>query len=898
MRTHLTRRVLGGVASLTIGGVFVVASGLAAVADSPDVVTPSTQASVQQNPDGSVLVTVAGTWDWSTHGNKDCNLDRYAAGWAVVWNDPKQPGNFVGSLNGVNYAVGTPTDNTVHYMTSPRCGVLDPAIGHPTGTWGPDSHLYASAADVPKSVCAVTYDIHNGGKNGAAAPKDGDLVAGGNGRNGDNSIESNGQRSACADIIIKTAKPDVTIVKTASLNSVQVGGKLDYTLDVSNAGVDPTDKTITVTDTVPAGLHLDSVTGGNGWTCATGANQSITCTTPNVLAPNAHASAITVHTTALAAGIPSVLNSAVVNTPDDSNPNNNESHVTTPITKLPAPDVAIKKSATPSVTVGDDITYTLTVSNASTEDTDKTVTVTDSLPAAVSFKSVTPGTGWSCSGGQSLTCTYAGVIKAGVTAPSITVVAKALAAAIPSVTNVANVNTPDDSNPNNNQDDATTVVTATPQPDVTITKTATPQVKIGDPITYSLLVTNDSKVATDKTLTVTDQVPGSVQVTNVTAGAGWNCSGTQNVSCTYAGALAAGASATAITITGTALQSAAPSVSNTGVVTNPDDSNPNNNQDTATTVVNAPQPNLSLVKSASPADGSTVERGERIDYTLSYANTGDADATDAVITDVVPASTTYVDGSAACGGTCTVAYDAATHTVTWSMSIPANSNGAVSFAVTVNSDAADGTVIDNVGLITTGTHKVPSNHVRHLVFVPSGDLQLRKSVDKDTAKPGDTLTYTLVAKATGNVTQHDVVVTDTVPDGTTFSSANCDSPCTASQAGGVVTWQLGDLAAGASQSMTFAVTVDGPAADGTILTEIPNLGHVKSTETPRTPSNRVVTEITQVLGTKIVKTPPTATLPFTGLPVLQDLLLAFVLIAAGVLLLTWPRLRSLRATAV
>jgi hypothetical protein len=177
----LTRRVLGGVASLTIGGVFVVASGLAAIADSPDVVTPSTQASVQQNPDGSVDVTVAGTWDWSTHGNKDCNVDRYAAGWAVVWNDPKQPGNFVGSLNGVNYAVGTPTDNTVHYMTSPRCGVLNPAIGHPTGTWGPDTHHYASVADVPKSVCAVTYDIHNGGKNGAAAPKDGDLVAGGNG---------------------------------------------------------------------------------------------------------------------------------------------------------------------------------------------------------------------------------------------------------------------------------------------------------------------------------------------------------------------------------------------------------------------------------------------------------------------------------------------------------------------------------------------------------------------------------------------------------------------------------------------------------------------------------------------------------------------------------------------
>lgn len=893
MRTHLTRRVLAGVTSLTIGGVFVIASGLAAVADSPDVNTTAL-ANYTVNTDGTVSVTVQGTWAWPSH-KSDCNTNRYAAGWAVAWNDKAAPGNFVGTLNGVDYYVGTPTDNTVKYLNSPRCGVYNPAVGYNSGTWGPETHTYANVASVPPSVCVVTYDIHTGGNGGI---KDGDLNAGGPKRNGDNSVESNGQRSTCADIVIKTPKPDVTILKTASLNSVQVGGKLDYTLDVSNAGDDPTDKTITVTDTVPAGLKLDSVVGGSGWTCSN-VGQAITCTSAAVLKKGDHASPITVHTTALAAGIPSVLNSAVVNTPDDSNPNNNESHVTTPVTKLPAPDVAIKKSATPSVAVGEDITYTLSVSNASTEDTDKTVTVTDSLPAAVSFKSVTPGAGWNCSGGQSLTCTYAGVIKAGATAPAITVVAKALQAAIPSVTNIGNVNTPDDSNPNNNQDDATTVVTALPQPDVTITKTATPKVKVGDPITYSLIVMNDSKVATDKTLTVTDQVPTSVQVTNVTAGAGWNCSGTQNVSCTYAGALAAGASATAITITGTALQSAAPSVSNTGVVSNPNDSNPNNNQDTATTVVDAPQPKLSLVKSASPANGSTVERGERIDYTLSYANTGDADATDAVITDVVPASTTYVAGSASCGGTCTVAYDAATHTVTWSLSsIPANSNGAVSFAVTVDSDAADGTVIDNVGQLSSGTHKVPSNHVQHLVFVPSGDLQLRKSVDKTEAHAGDTLTYTLVAKATGNVTQHNVVVTDEVPDGTTFSSANCDSPCTASQSGGVVTWQLGDMAAGSSQSMTFQVTVDGPAADGTILTEIPNLGHVKSDDTPRTPSNRVVTEITTVLGTKIVKTPPVTTLPFTGLPVLQDVLLASVLIAGGLLLLTWPRLRSLRATAV
>jgi len=399
---------------------------------------------------------------------------------------------------------------------------------------------------------------------------------------------------------------------------------------------------------------------------------------------------------------------------------------------------------------------------------------------------------------------------------------------------------------------------------------------------------------------VTDTLPAAVSFKSVTPGAGWNCNSGTHLSCTYAGSLAAGASAPAITVVATALAGAVPSVTNVADVTNPNDSNPNNNEDRATTVVDVTAPVLNLTKSAVPADGSTVERGDRIDYTLHYSNTGNGAADNAVITDNVPANTTYVAGSAACGAGCTASYDAASDQVSWSLDIPANSSGSVTFAVTVASDAADGTVIDNVGQLTSGTHKVPSNHVRHLVFVPSGDLRLHKSVDKDTAKAGDTLTYTLVAKATGNMTQHDVVVTDEVPADTTFKSADCDSPCTASQSGGVVTWQLGDMKPGDSQSMTFSVTIDQPAADGTAPTEIPNIGHVKSTETPKNPSNRVVTTLTTVLPFKVIKTttPAPTTLPFTGLPVLQDILLAMVLIGGGVLLLTWPRLQGRRVEAV
>ena len=564
------------------------------------------------------------------------------------------------------------------------------------------------------------------------------------------------------------------------------------------------------------------------------------------------------------------------------------------------PDVTIAKTATPQVNVGGTITYVVTASNDSNFDTDQTVTVSDPMPNGVQFASVSANAAdWSCNNASPVVCTLKHALAAHSSASAITITATAQAAAKPSVTNTATISTPDDADTTNNTASASTVVSDAPQPDVTIQKRATPSVVVGSPITYTLIVSNDSNIDTDKTLTVTDALPAGVQFASTTPGKGWSCNNASPIKCTYAGVLAAGKAAPAITVVATALAGAVPSVTNVADVTNPDDSNLNNNEDDATTVVDVTAPVLSLVKSAVPADGSTVERGDRIDYTLHYANTGNGDANSALIEDVIPAHTSYVDGSATCGAGCTASYDAADNEVKFSLDIASGSTGSVTFAVTVDNNVADGTIIPNVGHLTSGTHTVPSNKVEHLVFVPSGDLKLRKSVDKSEAKAGDTLTYTLVAKATGNMTQHSVVVTDDVPEGTSFKSANCDSPCVASQAGGVVSFDLGDMQPGSSQSMTFAVTIDQPGADGTLPTEIPNVGHVKSTETPKTPSNRVVTVITQVLPFKVTKTtPPASSLPFTGLPVMQDILLAMVLIGGGVLLLTWPRLYGNRAQAV
>jgi Bacterial Ig-like domain (group 2)/Divergent InlB B-repeat domain len=87
------------------------------------------------------------------------------------------------------------------------------------------------------------------------------------------------------------ATPALTISKS-HVGNFALGDSGDtYTVTVSNtAGAGPTSGTVTVIDTIPAGLTLDSM-AGTGWTCAAGSNL---CTRSDVLAAGASYPAITV----------------------------------------------------------------------------------------------------------------------------------------------------------------------------------------------------------------------------------------------------------------------------------------------------------------------------------------------------------------------------------------------------------------------------------------------------------------------------------------------------------------------------------------------------------------------------------------------------------------------------
>jgi uncharacterized repeat protein (TIGR01451 family) len=109
--------------------------------------------------------------------------------------------------------------------------------------------------------------------------------------------------------IVPAGVPNLSITKTHTGNFFQGQTNAAYTLTVSNAvGAGTTSGTVTVTDTLPPGLVLASVTPGIGWSCA-----GLTCMrSAGTIPPGASATPITVRVNVLATASSPQVNQANV----------------------------------------------------------------------------------------------------------------------------------------------------------------------------------------------------------------------------------------------------------------------------------------------------------------------------------------------------------------------------------------------------------------------------------------------------------------------------------------------------------------------------------------------------------------------------------------------------------
>ena len=149
---------------------------------------------------------------------------------------------------------------------------------------------------------------------------------------------------ALHDINFTYAESDLTISKTHT-GVFDQGDVETYTLTVSNDAAASDDTgTITVNDTLPAGLSYVNAAGA-GWTCgATG--QDVTCTNPGPLAAGNSLPDITLEVLVDAAAVPSVTNTATVSgfLPDSNTADNTDSDLTTVV-------------GTPAITAGNKPLY-------------------------------------------------------------------------------------------------------------------------------------------------------------------------------------------------------------------------------------------------------------------------------------------------------------------------------------------------------------------------------------------------------------------------------------------------------------------------------------------------------------------------------------------------------------
>ncbi|GEL94114.1 DUF11 domain-containing protein [Cellulomonas composti] len=264
------------------------------------------------------------------------------------------------------------------------------------------------------------------------------------------------------------ALADLAVVKSHR-GTARVGGSLTFDLVVSNAGPSVA-RDVTLSDVVPASLQVTGVRAdGQGWTCATGAPDDsgtpVLCLRDE-LAAGATAPAVHVDVLVTAAAYPSVVNvvDAASSTPSPDEPGGATATDDDTVDVPALVDLAITKVLDGErLRVGQHGTYVLTITNAGPAPDPGPITVTDDLPAGLTFVSAsTAASDEACAAdGRLVTCTLDGLgVGEQVEVRLVVAVGEA---ATPSVTNVASVTSPaEDTDPSNDTDQVTVPVDEDP----------------------------------------------------------------------------------------------------------------------------------------------------------------------------------------------------------------------------------------------------------------------------------------------------------------------------------------------------------------------------------------------------------------------------------------------------
>jgi len=173
-----------------------------------------------------------------------------------------------------------------------------------------------------------------------------------------------------------------------------------------------------------------------------------------------------------------------------------------------------------------------------------------------------------------------------------------------------------------------------------------------------------------------------------------------------------------------------------------------------------------------------------------------------------------------------------------------------------------GDTVSNTAVVTPEDATPADNTSTVVTTVQRRDVSIVKTGPTAAVTPGDTFSWTLTVRNDGPVAVPDVTVTDTLPAGTTLvSTAGTEWNVTGTTT--LTFTHIGDLAVGATSTITITVTLDPAYTAPTVV----NTAVVAPDDlTPADNTSTVTTDVTTGGGGGIVTpTPSTSTTPaFTG----------------------------------
>ncbi|MGN1300032.1 MAG: Cna B-type domain-containing protein, partial [Clostridia bacterium] len=577
--------------------------------------------------------------------------------------------------------------------------------------------------------------------------------------------------------------------------AIQKGEVITYVIKVTNKGnLDAT--SIRTIDTVPEGTELveGSITA-NG----TESNGKITWKTDIEAGKPVE---LSFQVKVVADSINLIENTAKVNgteTPTTQNP---------VITSDKQASIVIVKGGEEALEdrdakVGETIRYTITAINKS--EVDGTTSITDKAPEGTTYVADSASEGAVVADDGTITWKK-------VTVPAGEEVTVSFDVTVnqdtkTSVTNIAVVG------------DTETPETETKVANITGTKSVDKTTaKVGDTLTYTITLTNSGNA--DGKVTVTDEIPaGTTLVADSITGDGVAANGT----ITWEDVVVTTEEPTEISFKVTINSETITSVRNTAIVDGNKPTNP-----TETTVAN--------ITGTKSVDKTTAKVGDTLTYTITLTNSGNADGK-VTVTDEIPAGTRIADATVE-------GYDAETNTMTWTdVEVKAN-GGKATLTLEVVIENSTTTTVKNVA-------KIDDTEIPDKPETKVANIKGTKSVDKTTAKVGDTLTYTITLTNSGNA-DGKVTVTDEIPAGTRIADATVEGYDAETN---TMTWTDVEVKAnGGKATLTLEVVIENSTT-----TTVKNVAKIDDTEIPDKPETKVanITTEKESVGTHADGTPVT-----------------------------------------